>query len=391
MYEQLGGIDMIKSFSATTREIEDAQAAVAEITATLDLDKNLLKNSLGIISCFSEFNETGVLKAICDALPFDCIGATSCLCASNKEVDQMIFAITVLTSNDCIFQTTAIPITENYKDSISSSISKLFEKSSDKPKLFLSYFPLINTVGCDVILTEINKATGDIPLFGTMAVDHHMDYSTANTILNGEVCRETLVLGAIYGNPKFSFELASLNENKVRKQKAIITASDGNILTGVNGKTVLEYLEEIGLTKCDITRGLGIIPLVIEYNGSTRPVARAIFAITQEGNAICGGTMPTGATLSIGRVDMEDVLYTTEKTLRPFVEKETTLLVYSCMARYLALDADNYTEAKKVSEIAGDSPYIFACSGGEICPLPDAQGRLKNFFHNYSIVFCKLS
>ena len=68
---------MIKSFVATTREVDDVQAAVAEITAALDLEKNLLKNSLGVISCFSDFEETGVLKAICDSLPFDCIGSTT--------------------------------------------------------------------------------------------------------------------------------------------------------------------------------------------------------------------------------------------------------------------------------------------------------------------------
>ena len=94
---------MIKSFTATTREIDDAQAAVDEITKVLDIEKNLMKNSLGIISCFSEFEETGVLKAICDALPFDCIGATTCLCASDSDVDQILLAITVLTSDDCSF------------------------------------------------------------------------------------------------------------------------------------------------------------------------------------------------------------------------------------------------------------------------------------------------
>ncbi|MCL2443537.1 MAG: FIST C-terminal domain-containing protein [Treponema sp.] len=382
---------MIKSFSAATREIDDAQAAVAEIKTALNLEKNLLKNSLGIVSCFSEFAETGVLKAICEALPFDCIGTTSCLCSTCGEVDQIIFTITVLTSDDCDFKTTLIPITSEYKKSIAFEISGLFEKTAEKPKLFLSYFPLINTISGDMILAEIDKATGGIPLFGTIAVDHTMDYNTSTTILNGEIYREAVVLGSVYGNPKFSFELASFNEDNIRKQKGIITASEKNILIGVNGKTALEYLEEVGMAREDLVKGLGLIPLIVEYKGSVKSVARAVFTVTPENNAVCGGEMPVGATVAIGRVDANDVLSTAQKAMTSFVEKNTTILAYSCVARYLALGANSYAEAEKISEISADNQYLFAYSGGEICPLPNDKGGLTNFFHNFTTVFCKLS
>ena len=175
---------MIQSLTATTREIEDARAAIAEITSALNLEKNLLKNSLGIISCFSEFEETGVLQAVREALPFDCIGATTCLCATGQEIDQIIFVITVLTSDDCDFQTTAIPITEKYEDAINSSILASMKQSDVPPALLLGYFPLtnINIIGVDTVLAAIDRATGGIPLFGTVAIDHHADYSTAKTI-----------------------------------------------------------------------------------------------------------------------------------------------------------------------------------------------------------------
>ena len=383
---------MIKSFYASTCEIDDAQAAVAEIKAALDLEKNLLKNSLGIISCFSEFAETGVLQEICGALPFDCVGATSCLCSAGGKTDQIIFTITVLTSDDCSFKTTAVPIDGNYKNSVASAISGLLEGAGEHPKLFLSYFPMISAVSGDMILTEIDGASGGVPLFGTVSVDHTMDYSTAQTILNGTAYLEAAVLCAVYGNPEFSFEIASLDENKVSKQKAIITASDGNILMGVNGMNAMDYLEEIGLSRAELARGLGIIPLVVDHKDGTRPVARGVFGLTPEGYAVCGGSMPTGTTLAIGRIDMNDVLSTTEKTLAPFIEndKDSFVLGYSCMSRYLSLGANSTAEAEKVAEITGGLPYHFACSGGEICPHPDKDGRLRNFFHNHTIVFCKL-
>jgi len=382
---------MIQSFTAITREVDEPQIAVAEILTALALEKNLRKHSLGIITCFSDFIETGVVQALCSALPFDCIGATTCVCAASKEADQLALAVMVLTSDDCSFQTTAIPIQGDYAGAIDSALKGLLKQSDEKPALLLSYFPLINTISGDMMLTAIDKATGGIPLFGTTAVDHMMDYSTSQTIYNGQVFREALVLAAIYGPVRFDCQIASLNEEKIRNQKAVITASDGNILIGVNGKTALEYLEEIGLTKEELATGLGVIPLVVDHKDGTKPVARAVFALTPEGAAVCGGAMPVDAALAIGRVDMEDVLLTTESALKPLMAKEGALLSYSCIARYLVLGTHTTAEANKIIEITGDASYLFACSGGEICPLPDAEGKLKNYYHNYTIVFCRLS
>jgi hypothetical protein len=87
---------------------------------------------------------------------------------------------------------------------------------------------------------------------------------------------------------------------------------------------------------------------------------------------------------------MDDVLKTTEDTLKPLLKEDRVILGYSCMARYLVLGTHNTAEAEKISEVAGGTPYLFACSGGEICPLPDADGKLRNFYHNYTIVLCRL-
>ena len=382
---------MIKSVTAVTREIDDIEAAVKEITNAIGIEENLLKNSLGMISCFSEYSETGVLKAICDALPFDCIGATTILCSAESETDQILLTITVLTSDDCSFESIVLPITENYKESIDTGLTGLLNKRNDKPALMLSYFPIMNTVSGDMILNAIDNTTGGIPLFGTMAIDHLADYSTAHTIYNGEIYREAAVLGLIYGDVDFSFGIASLDEEKIGKQKAIITESSGNILIGVNEKTVLEFLNDVGITKAVIGSGLGILPLVVDHKDGTKPVARAVFALTPDGHAVCGGAMPVGATIAVGRIIMDDVLHTTENVVKQVDSNEGVILSYSCMARYLALGAQIEAEAEKMSEITGGGHYMFAISGGEICPLADARGKLINIFHNYTNVLCRLS
>ncbi len=179
-------------------------------------------------------------------------------------------------------------------------------------------------------------------------------------------------------------------ENKIRNQKAVITASEGNLLTGVNGKSALEYFESIGLRRADLVSGLGIVPLVVDHRDGTKPVARAVFTLTPDDKAVCGGAMPVGATLGIGSIDMEDVLATTKNALRKLVEVGGVLLCYSCIARFLTLGVNTTGEAEAFLNGVGEMPAMFAYSGGEVCPLPNDKGRLRNFYHNYSAVFCRI-
>ncbi|MCL2498436.1 MAG: FIST C-terminal domain-containing protein [Symbiobacteriaceae bacterium] len=381
---------MIKSLTAYTREVDDPKMAVAEVLDMLQLEGNLGKHSLGVISCFSDFDDSGVLKAICEALPFDCIGTTTCFCSANGAMDQVMLTITVLTSDECEFHTLLLPIDDNFQETINTSLEDFLSKVSQPPAIFLSYFPLITEISGDMILSAIDSASGGIPLFGTTATDHTLGYVAAKTIHNGIGYREAAVLGAITGAVQVSFDIASLDDSKTRRQKAVITASEGNILIGVNGKPALEYLEEIGLKKDDLALGLGVIPLVIDYQDGTLPVARAAFSLTPEGHVISGGVMPLGATIGLGYISSEDVLSTTESTLQKFNDGNSTMLCYSCMARYFVLGMDNTAEAEKVYQIMGDTPYLFSSSGGEICPLPDASNSLHNIYHNFTIVFCRL-
>ena len=382
---------MIKSFTATTREIDDTEAAVAEIKNQLDPDNRLLKNSIGIISCFSEFEESGVLKAICDALPFECVGASTCLCAGCGEIDQVLFVITVLTSDDCSFKTAVAPISEKYEESIESALSNLMDQGGVKPALILTYLPLIPAVSGDMMIEVMDRITGGLPLFGAMAIDHYLDYHSAGTIYKGKMIHDALSVAAIYGNPKFTFEVASFLESRTMSQRAIITESKGNILMGVNGIAPRDYFKQFGMTDEELSIGMSFLPLVVDHKDGTKPIARAVFAITPEGYAVCGGVMPANRTLTLASIDRDDVADTTENILKTLAAKDSALFSYSCLARYLTLGMNNKDEAEKVKEAAKESPYIFAYTGGEICPLPDANGKLKNIFHNYTNVFCLLS
>jgi len=66
-------------------------------------------------------------------------------------------------------------------------------------------------------------------------------------------------------------------------------------------------------------------------------------------------------------------------------------LGFSCLARFLTLGARYSAEAETFTKaVAGKLPYQFMYSGGEICPVPDSNGRLKNRFHNFTLVTCRL-
>ena len=52
---------MIKMFSAFTEEIDDVDAAISEILSQLDLEHSLMQNSIGILHCYHEFIDSGVV------------------------------------------------------------------------------------------------------------------------------------------------------------------------------------------------------------------------------------------------------------------------------------------------------------------------------------------
>ena len=46
---------MIKTLTAQTHEIDDVELAVSEILEQLNVGEKLLKNTVGILTCYTEF------------------------------------------------------------------------------------------------------------------------------------------------------------------------------------------------------------------------------------------------------------------------------------------------------------------------------------------------
>lgn len=390
---------MIKAFTAHTNEIDDVEAAVAEILQQLDLDGEnaLLESTVGIVSCYAEYIESGVWKALCEKLPFEVLGTTSIANMADGELGDTMLALMVLTSDELRFATAVSePILTEGKEPLRAVYGQALEKLPGKPALMLSFAPLLHNFGSDFYVESMSEISGGVPNFGTLAVDHNADYHDSNVLMNGGAWTDRIAILLIYGDIEPVFYVGNISQEKVFPEKCMVSASQGNQLQTVNGKPVVDYLLGLGLAKNeegDIA-GINSFPLIVDYNDGTTPVARVMFALTPEGHAVCGGNIPVGATLSIGSFDADEIAATTKRTLQNALDgkKHSVLLMYSCIGRYFAQGFDTTAEFGQLLEPLADAgvAYMGAYSGGEFSPVYGKDGQSVNRNHNNTFVICAL-
>lgn len=383
---------MVKMLTAQTLEIDDVEFAVDELLSQLQLDTNLKKNSVGLVTCYSEFIDSGVLSALVEALPFDIIGATTLGNASGGTHSLMMLSITVLTSDEVVFAA-------SYSDSLAGEqqepLRDMYEhgkaKLGGEPEFMLTCLPLLYHIGGDETIAMLDEISGGVPIFGTTTVDHHSDYHTAQTFLNADASMDRMAIIMMRGGVAPKFLVAQLSEGNILKQQALITKSKSNVLMEVNEQPVIKYMESLGIASDGKLDDCNSVPFVIDLGDGTPPIVRAIFAFTPEGYAVCGGVMPVNATLSIGSIDHADVIKTTSSVMKQIAAmgEHNCVLMFSCIARFLALGVDSEAEMERIEEmLPGGLPYQFSYAGGEICPVYDAEGKPHSRYHNDTLVVC---
>ena len=385
----------MKMLNAWTLEIDDPSVAVAEILAQLDLENQLLAHSAGFITCSYDYVETGMVQAICDALPFDVAGCTTLTNAVNQEAGIMLLCLSVLTADDCQFATvTTPPLDGDILPIVKGTFEQAAAALDSPPGLVLAFVPLMRTVSGEQILDALNTAADGTPVFGTIACDSDTAYySNTFTIHNGTHSRDRMSLLLVSGNVHPRFVVTSTSEQNLHKQQAVITSSEGSVLRGVNGMSAREYLSSIGLLQGSGIEAVSSVPFVVNYNDGSQPVARAIYALNEDGAAVCGGVMPEGGTLSIGRMDVDDILLTVGQSLEKIRQNKEIngIIMFPCLGRNMVLGVTPLSEIEKVRDILGDSlPWHLAYSGGEICPVYGAGDCTVNRFHNFTFIACAL-
>ncbi len=383
---------MIRMLTAQTTEVDDTDFAVAEILKQLDLENRLLENSVGILTCYADFLEGGVIPALCERLPFDVVGVTTLGTGTEKTAELLALTLCVLTSDDVSFSAVlSESLTEDHENKIQTAYDRAAAALPGDPALVLAYVPMMATVGGEKIASRIDKAGNGTPVFGTVACDHTFDSRQAHTIHNGLAYRDNLAMILLSGPVRARFFLGTLPLNNVQKHQAVITASDGNILHEINGMSATEYLRGTGLAPNDILESSKSMPIVVDYRDGTPPVIRGFYTFTPEGSAICGGEMPVNATFALSTLDSADVLLSTRQLFNEILAPKDNagMLLISCLVRSFALDTEPLAEMELVSECVNKAfPYQLCYAGGEICPVYVKGGGVSNRFHNFSFIGC---
>jgi hypothetical protein len=389
---------MIKMISAHTGEIDDAEAAVTELLGQIQPERNLRSHSVGLISCFADFISSGTAAEIAAKLPFEIAGTTTLAAADADGFGELLLVLTILTSDEDEFVTgVSGPFTGEDESLLRSAYEKAAGGRPDKPGLMISFAPLLLNVSGDFFAEAWSSITGNVPVFGTLSVDHHQDYSEAHTFLNGKAYRDRLVFVLCYGDIKPTFIIGGISDKKLFRDKGVITASQGNQLQTVNGISAADYLLSLGLSKDEngSIAGINAFPFVLNYNDGSPPIIRIMFAITPEGYAVCGGRMPEGAILTVGNIDAEEVISTTEEVLKNALVigenngNKSGMLIFSCVGRFFIQGYNNSAEMERARAVLKDKiPFHMTYSGTELCPVYGKNGAIVNRSHNDTIVIC---
>jgi len=124
----------------------------------------------------------------------------------------------------------------------------------------------------------------------------------------------------------------------------------------------------------------------------------AIYAVNEDGSLSCGGEMTEGAVVAVGEITVGSVMASAEEALERVLGcgKRNGMLVLPCVSRYVMLSLDHNDEMAFVSEKISNGnpqgtprmPFMMGYAGGEICPVRDKNGVLRNRFHNFTFSAC---
>jgi hypothetical protein len=384
---------MIKTFIAKTTEVDDLKTAIEEIQSQLGQD-SLLKNTIGIVACHYEFVLSGLLKGVCEALPFDVVGTISPSQSVADVSDSLLLTLMVMTSDDVEFVKVLTPSLESEAGKV---IAESYQSAAraEKPGLILTFAPFMLQNSGDEYVSVIAEASGGVPCFGTLAVDDTAEFTYCYMLCNGEHYRDKMAMILLYGNVHPKFFIANISDSKILEKTAVVTKSSGHVLMEVNERPVVEFFEDLGLTKASETQyAMSSLPFMIDYNDGTPKVSKIFIMLTPEKYALCAGAIPQGSTLYIASTDKDDVLLTTGKAVDVLlndIQNSSALMVYSCISRSMTLGAEQFKEMELLRQKIGTKlPFMMACSGGEICPTQVSDNKAINRFHNNAFIACLL-
>jgi len=381
---------MIKCASIYTYEIDRPDVALDEINKYISRKITLQKNTVGLIMCHPEFIATGVLKHICDNLPFDVAGITTASQAVNDEAGELILTVFIMTSDDVSFKT---GVTDSLDDDVYLHAKNAYDKASageeELPGLVIFFTPFnVNLYSGDEYVRAWGKLLPSVPIFGTVATDDTASFEENRVIYNGVCSENAMPFILFYGAVNPRFLIATLPEDTVLSLRGKVTKTKGNIIYEINDINTHKFFADAG-----IPDKMATVPLMMsspddsEYDDVS--VIRELFAYSEDNAGILGGDVDEGSTISVLSFKPENI----KSTLKNRIEKLNKLpdvngvIIFSCVSRRKALLAviEDLAELELAKgTIKPEIPFMMGYSGGEFCPVMSKDGTTRNRFHNYS-------
>ncbi|MDR0652006.1 MAG: FIST C-terminal domain-containing protein [Synergistaceae bacterium] len=381
---------MIDVFTCFTEEAQNADMAVDDITRGLE-EAALAANSVGILHCDSDYVDNGVMRAVCEALPFDTVGCTTFSSSTNGGMG-LLLTLTVLTSDDTKFVSGVTPEVE-YDPR--EPVGKLYEKFAalaERPEMLIAFPPFLQDLGGDVFVRALDASSGGVPIFGGLPISNDPEYRGCYTIHNGAHYERSLVLLGLYGNVDPYFFSVSVDFMNILKQKAIVTGSRGNCVMSINNMPALDYFESVGLITRQNFKALQGLALVF-YPKNGPMLLRFCIDDNPEGSVILTGEAPEGSSLVISAIGPDATIRNAEEKICDALSaaRGRGMLMYSCAMRSWVLGACGMDEHKKAAECIGkNSPYHLVYTAGELIPETFQGGKTSNIFQGGSLIICVL-
>ena len=397
---------MLKCASVYTLEMDSPELALEGIKAQLKEKITLLEHTAGIVMCHPEYVASGVLKYVCEHLPFDLAGVTTASQAVNDGMGELMLTIFVMTSDDVRFVT---GVTESVAEGIDGPVTSALQRAvggaggaaggpapGAKPELAIIFPPFLFGPAGDEYVDVVERNLPGAAIFGTLATDDSATFSDCETIYNGMNYTSSMAFMLCYGEIHPRFMIAALPPDPAILYRGEITRASGTRIYEINHMNVYDYynsLDFIDVTQEEKSMTL-FTPLMVDlkkrsdYDGV--PVVRGHISFAEDGAAIYTGEVDEGSTFVFSVCNYETILSTATQTIEGINDLEgiNGVLLFPCIVRRMALfGVDPLGELQAAKDIIRpDVPYMMGYSGGEICPTSIRGGVPTNRFHNYSLV-----
>ncbi len=387
---------MLRAYNAFTREAHYSPLAVRDIQAQIEAYP-LEENSLGILVCEQGFIDNGVAAAVAAVLPFPCLGINTTHSGVQGAADVHLLSLLILTSEDISFELAlSEPSLDINRESPANPFRNIRLDGAAPPSLILAFSPMLYELGLDegVFLGLLREVTGDIPVFGSLAVNYiDGDYTGSRVIHNRQTHRDRAVLVIFRGplDPRFAY--GTIPPGCVIEEEAVITKARNTTLMEINNRPVLDYLREHGLFFGEKLTGAHAYPFSIDPGNGKPPFNTTSYAMTPEGHLLCGKIIPVGGVVSLIAQDFGSVMKTAHEVIRGIKDSgpAQAVLLFSCHGRSLNLGFEDMAEIELVqNSFPGAPPFLIAYSGGEILPVEDEAGRRGSKLLTHTLIACIL-